>query len=273
MQRPPIAWSVGSFEHEGERLAFEVSGSGPETIVFSHGLGGSHAVWFQQVPFFADRYRVITWDARGFGSSTDRGGRSGIGTSVGDLAAVLDHLEVDGAHVVGQSMGGWTSLGLALAQPHRVITLTLANSIAGVNLSAWHEYRNTTTSGPPPMLLGQHPALGTELCNHDPAKAFLYQQLGGAGYGGVGNAPAHVVQSLAATGWDDEAVGAYAGPVLLISGSDDALFPPSMVADVATRFRAATMTVIDGAGHSAYFERPSEWNATLNGFLSAGRVA
>jgi len=272
MQRPPIAWFRGSFDHEGERLAFEVSGSGPETIVFSHGLGGSHAVWFQQVPFFADRYRVITWDARGFGSSTDRGARSGISASVGDLAAVLDHLEVESAHVVGQSMGGWTSLGLALAQAHRVATLTLANSIAGVNLSAWHEYRNTTTSGPPPMLVGQHPALGSALCEHDPAKAFLYQQLGGAGYGGVGNAPAHVVQSLAATGWDDHALGAYEGPVLLISGSDDALFPPSMVADVAKRFRTATLMVIDGAGHSAYFERPDEWNTTLNRFLTAGRV-
>ena len=264
----PIAWSVGTLEHEGERIAYEVAGAGPTSIVFCHGMGGSHAVWFQQVPFFADRYRVITWDARGFGSSSDTAAESGIPASVRDLGALLDHLDVTAAHLVGQSMGGWTSLGFALSHAERVRTLTLANSVAGVDLPAWHSFRQSTPSAPPPRILGRHPALGPGIQSSDVTKAFLYQQLGGSAYGGVGNAPAHVQQSLATTAWDLDAVAAFDRPVLVIASSADGLFPPSLLAGVAGRFPAARSVVIDGAGHSAYFEQPDAWNTALDSFLT-----
>ena len=60
----------GFVEHDGERIYFESVGAG-DTVVLSHGAGGTHAVWYQQVVVLAQKYRVVTWDQREFGRSTD----------------------------------------------------------------------------------------------------------------------------------------------------------------------------------------------------------
>ena len=75
----------------GADLYYESHGSGP-AIVLAHGVGGNHAIWFNQVAEFSRTHRVITFDHRGFGNSTDP---DGVGRSAysDDLAALLDHLE------------------------------------------------------------------------------------------------------------------------------------------------------------------------------------
>ena len=52
---------VGTLEHDGETIYYEVTGEG-EPVVLSHGAGGNHAIWFQQVLELARRYKVVTWD-------------------------------------------------------------------------------------------------------------------------------------------------------------------------------------------------------------------
>ena len=52
----------------GTDLYYETHGSGP-AIIFAHGAGGNHLSWYQQVPFFRDRFTCITFDSRGFGRS------------------------------------------------------------------------------------------------------------------------------------------------------------------------------------------------------------
>jgi pimeloyl-ACP methyl ester carboxylesterase len=64
---------TGFLEREGERIYWEAIGEGPP-LVLTHGAGGNHAVWFQQVPRFARERRVVLWDQRGFGRSSARGG-------------------------------------------------------------------------------------------------------------------------------------------------------------------------------------------------------
>ena len=125
--------ATGFVESDGERIYHEVCGEG-EPVVLCHGAGGNHASWYQQVPAFASRYRVITWDQRGFGRSTNRADRSGPRAAVADLRGLLDHLAVDKAHLVGQSMGGWVILGFALAHPERVRSLVFASTTAGIQV-------------------------------------------------------------------------------------------------------------------------------------------
>lgn len=118
---------------DGEDIWYETAGEGPP-LVLCHGLGGNTAVWFQQVPHFADRYRVISWDQRGFGRSSNTEGRHGPVTAVADLRALLDHLGVERCVVVGQSMGGWAALGAALQEPDRVAAVVLASTTGGVRV-------------------------------------------------------------------------------------------------------------------------------------------
>src|SRR5258708_37684567 len=100
----------------GTSLYYEVhpanSHSALPALVFAHGAGGNHLSWWQQVPHFMDRYTCLVFDHRGYGRSVDTADRPGGARFVDDLRALLDHLEIQSATLVAQSMGGWTSLGL-----------------------------------------------------------------------------------------------------------------------------------------------------------------
>ncbi|MBK8558937.1 alpha/beta fold hydrolase [Candidatus Amarobacter glycogenicus] len=89
---------------------YEQHGSGPD-LVFLHGAGGNHLVWWQ-VAAFSREFRCTTFDARGWGLS--RGemavGRFSLGT---DLVALLERLDIGRAHIIAQSMGGRAVAGLS----------------------------------------------------------------------------------------------------------------------------------------------------------------
>ena len=95
----------GRIERDGEELFYEfftrgqadAGGAGDDrpVVVLTHGAGGSHAVWYNQVPVLAERFRVLTWDSRGFGNSTCRSGRLSADAAVADLGAILDEVGAD----------------------------------------------------------------------------------------------------------------------------------------------------------------------------------
>ena len=118
----------GFVEVEGGRIYYEVDGDGPP-VLFIHGGLGSLRMWDEQVPLFAERYRVIRFDTRGLGrTETDDVEFS----NRADAVAVLDHLGVRSAPVVGQSRGGVIALDLALEQPDRVDALvSVAGGVSG----------------------------------------------------------------------------------------------------------------------------------------------
>jgi pimeloyl-ACP methyl ester carboxylesterase len=258
-------WVVHEIGSGGESLHVETAGDGSDVLVFCHGLGGTHAVWYQQVAHFAGRYRTITWDARGFGRSTNLSKAATVTTASADLGRVFDALGVERAHVVGQSMGGWTALGFALAQPERVRSLVLTNTLAGVGSGGWAAAARTAPAPPPPSV-GSHPALGDTLRRTDPAKAFLYQQLGSA----LAH-PAEALASLFATEFDDAALSALRCRVLMVASDEDRIFPAPLIEASAASIPGARVVTIAGAGHSTYFERPDAWNAAVGRFLEETR--
>src|SRR5205814_6990117 len=128
----------------------------------------------------AAMYRVVTWDCRGFGNSTFRSGVHGADAAAADIAAVLDETNTAAAHLVGQSMGGWWVTAFALAQPERVRSLVLTNTVGGLwtaDLEA--HFRDYVTSAREDALAhaGEHPAVGADHTHGNLAHAFLYQQL------------------------------------------------------------------------------------------------
>ncbi len=262
MGQDTAAWAVHEVAVDGETLHVETAGSGDDAIVFCHGLGGTHAVWYQQVAHLAGRFRTVTWDARGFGRSTNHGGRATVAQAALDLGVVLDAVGVERAHVVGQSMGGWTALGFTLTEPGRVRSLVLTNSLAGVATEAWAVAARQAPP-PGPAVLGVHPALGRHVMDTDRAKAFLYQQLGSST-----PPPTEARHSLLSTAFTDEQLARLGCPVLVVASDDDRIFPQPMIEAAAARIPGARLVVIPGAGHSTYFEQPAAWNAAVDGFLA-----
>jgi pimeloyl-ACP methyl ester carboxylesterase len=112
---------------DGVRLHVEETGRG-EPILFLHEFAGDHRSWEPQVRAFARRHRCIVYAARGYPPSdvpNDLGAYSQA-RAVDDALAVLDALDVERAHVVGLSMGGFATLHLGLRAPERARSLVVA---------------------------------------------------------------------------------------------------------------------------------------------------
>ena len=258
----------GFIESEGDRIYYETFGRG-DAVVFCHGYRCNHAFWYQQVPAFATRYRVITWDQCGFGRSTDHARRAGPAAAVADLLALLDHLEVEWAHLIGQSMGGWAVTGFAIAHRARVRSIVLADTNGGVSSPAIErtidEHHRFDAPEPPieNRPIGDHPSLGPQLARRDPAKALLFEQLGSAGR----PPPDGILSRLKDTRHVGRELRQLTMPTLLIAGSDDRICSPKLVNELAAIIADSRVEIIADTGHSPYFEDPQPWNEAVLHFL------
>ena len=120
------------------KLYYEDTGSG-SPVVFVHEFAGDCRSWEPQVRVLSRRYRCITYNARGFPPSDVPGeqARYSQHRARDDVRAVLDALDIDRAHVVGLSMGGFAALHFGLAYPDRALSLL----VAGVGYGAEREER------------------------------------------------------------------------------------------------------------------------------------
>lgn len=250
---------------DGERIWVETAGTGPD-LVLSHGLGGNAAAWYQQLPYFTQRYRVITWDQRGFGRSSNKGLQHGPVSAVKDLLQIMDALDVESAHLVGQSMGGWVTTGAAVAAPARVKSVVLACTTGGVPVGFGPDADPLVTKAPRfARPLGEHPAIGGRLPSLDLARAYLYQALGSFG---VRPSDAEFFRILKEHTYSDEELAAIDVPVLLIAGELDDLMTPDLIRHAAGYFSDSTVVELADRGHSPYFEDPDSWNEIVSRFLS-----
>jgi 3-oxoadipate enol-lactonase len=109
-------------EHDGARIRYRVDGSGPAVLLIHAGVADL-TMWDGEVAALRDRYRMIRYDTRGFGGTRTQAVPF---SNRADIAAVLDHLGEDRAHVVGLSRGGGIALDFTIEYPTRVRTLTVA---------------------------------------------------------------------------------------------------------------------------------------------------
>jgi pimeloyl-ACP methyl ester carboxylesterase len=112
---------------DGVKLYYEEVGRGA-TLIFVHEFAGDHRSWEPQLRFFSRRYRCVAFNARGYPPSDvpDDPEQYSQEHARDDVIAVLDHLGVERAHVVGLSMGGFATLHVGLAHPQRVRSLVIA---------------------------------------------------------------------------------------------------------------------------------------------------
>jgi proline iminopeptidase len=114
------------------RLYYEEVGQGTP-ILFIHEFASDHRGWEPQLREFGKRYRCIAYSARGYAPSDIPADQDAYSYQhvMRDAVAVLDHLKIDKAHLVGLSMGGYTCLQVALNYPARVRSMTLAGTGSG----------------------------------------------------------------------------------------------------------------------------------------------
>ncbi|NBS45052.1 MAG: alpha/beta fold hydrolase, partial [Acetobacteraceae bacterium] len=119
------------FDSAGARMRFLEEGRG-EPVLLIHGYTtNTERQWVQSgvFPALAEKYRVISLDARGHGKSAKPHDRAAYGPEMGrDLIRLMDHLNIRRAHIAGYSMGAHIVAQLAVMQPDRFVTLTLGGA-------------------------------------------------------------------------------------------------------------------------------------------------
>lgn len=115
----------------------------PETVVLHHGNAKNSRLWYAWVPLLSRQYRVVRLDARGFGRSTvpPEGYDWSLSNFGADLLRLLDYLNLDKVHLIGETVGGTISLQFAYEHPERLQSVTVCTSpykFAGV--ATYQEY-------------------------------------------------------------------------------------------------------------------------------------
>lgn len=130
-------------EVNGVALRYAVSGSGDDTLVLVHELGGALESWDDVLPALEAEYRVVRYDQRGFGLSEKWKGTLDINDMTGDIAALLDALDITGpCHVAGTAMGAGIAMAYAMQYPARVKRLVLTSPATGTTADRRQQYQD-----------------------------------------------------------------------------------------------------------------------------------
>ncbi|MFN8356542.1 MAG: alpha/beta hydrolase [Spirosomataceae bacterium] len=119
----------------GIKLYYETYGQG-QPLLLIHGNGGSIRDYRYQIPYFAKHYKVIAVDSRAQGKSVDTSSVLKYEMMADDFDALLTHLKIDSAYVIGWSDGGINGLLLAIRHPQKVkkMAITGANLISDASV-------------------------------------------------------------------------------------------------------------------------------------------
>lgn len=262
----------------GTQIHYQEAGKGPP-LVLAHGRGGNLLSWWQQVPEYSRRYRVIAFDHRGWGLSPDEGD-AGPQAFPDDLAEMLDRLEIESALLLGHSMGGMTCLRFAIAHPERVRAIVFANTFAGMRREVWLA-SDEETQGAVRSVWDRRREEGirrvftADFRRKHPEKAFLYKQIRLLNEHGPNRTNSddqidrvRALERDPETSANREQLARLTMPVLFIGGEHDEVMPVSLMSVAQGLLPNARMVVMPGTAHSAFYEEPETFNKIVMEFLS-----
>jgi pimeloyl-ACP methyl ester carboxylesterase len=257
---------------DGVEVFYEERGSGPP-LVFLHGLGSSTRDWEFQLAYFSKQWRCVAFDLPGSGKSKDPAHPHGPFSLPGYarvIAAAMKSLGLAPAHVVGLSMGGMTSLQLALDAPEVVRSITVVNASASVLAKTLKEravlgVRAMLTRTLGPKFVGKlvAPRLFPRPHEQGLRDQFIAQLA-------AQDKRTYAAVSRAVMGWSvEDRVQAIGCPVVFIA-SDGDYSPVAAKEAVAARIRDAKVIVVPDSHHALPIEKPQVFNEVLEASL-AGR--
>ncbi len=258
----------------GATIYYEEHGTGPETIVFAHGLLWSGRMFDHQVNALKDRYRCITFDFRGQGQSEVTASGYDMDTLTADAATLIEALHCAPCHFAGLSMGGFVGMRLAIRHPELLASLILMETSVDpeprenvgryrlLNFIARWLGLNLVADQVMPIMFG------AKFLN-DPARAQerkLWRERMVANHRiGISRAVQGVIDRQGVY----DLIDRITLPTLIVVGDQDVATPPAKAERIHARIRNSTLVVIPGAGHTVTVEEPDALNAALERFLAA----
>lgn len=218
------------------------------------------------------RYRLVALDWRGFGESEITNGISTMELFAGDVAGLMDALGIQNAILCGLSMGGYAAFAFLRKYPQRVAGLILADTRPGADTPEAQANRENVaqiaeTQGTGAIADLQVPRLISEYTrrHHPEVEARVRQLIDEATPRGIAAASRGMARRADST----ELLGGITCPTLVIVGEQDALIPPVVTQDYASRIPGAQFAVIPQAGHLSSLEQPEAFLQAIGGFLGS----
>jgi 3-oxoadipate enol-lactonase len=255
-------------EVNGITLTYDVKGDGP-WLVFAHSLGMTKDLWSQQVGVFSQRYRVLTYDARGHGQSSKPPGPYSYELLGADLYELLTGLDITSAAVVGLSLGGNTAQVLAAQHPDLVKALVLSDT------TVWYGpdgEKNWQARADDVRAKGLAEIIDFQLTRwfSDAFRSVRPDVVDRCRKWLIENDPAAYMEAQGALGRGDlrESTKQISCPTLITVGEGDYATPPAMAEDLHQRIAGSQLKILPGARHFSPIESAAQFNAVVSVFLS-----
>jgi 3-oxoadipate enol-lactonase len=255
-------------------IYYQVAGDGQQTLVLVNGVGDDLGGWENQVDDFVRAgLRVVSFDNRGVGRSSQLPGPYTSGEMAADLKAVADQLGLARFHLLGVSMGGVIAQEYAVAHPDDLASLVLANTFAAADPFTAAAFQTWVTvaeaAGMAVMMEQQAPWIYSPgFYQQNPARV---AELISAAQQTSQPPAAFAAQMAALTGHDcADRIGAVRVPTLVLVASDDIIIRPELSRRLFDLLGAGvgTWAAVPG-GHAAFWEDPGPWNQAVITFVRA----
>jgi pimeloyl-ACP methyl ester carboxylesterase len=256
---------------DGVEIDHEATGAGPALLLF-HAFPLGRFMWEPQAEALAATFRVVRFDARGFGGSAPGAGPLTMERIADDGAALLDHLGIDRAVVGGCSMGGYAALAFVRRHPQRLDGLVLQDTRAGADSA--EAKANRAALAEKVLAEGASAAVDAFLPKlvGETTKRQRPQVVEAVRERILATPPAAIaaaLHGLAARADSRETLPTIDVPTLVLVGAEDVLTPPAEAATMAGAIPRARLDVVPGAGHLANLENPGATNAALRAYLDS----
>ena len=251
---------------ENTSIDYDIHGEGPPLVLIG-GLGFGRWGFFKQIPALSRHFRTITFDVRG-----ERDLSEGVSDLVADVVALLDHLRIRKAHVLGTSLGGFVAQELALERPDLVDRLVLVCTSYGrggpESMSAWalaDMIGLPSLSARGAVRRGLEAATSVAYRKERPEE---FEQIVSWRLADSPSLSAYYEQMRAGARFDASGeVGSITSPTLVIHGAEDRYVPVANAVALAEAIPGARLRVLEDAGHLVFIERFADVNREVVTFL------
>jgi pimeloyl-ACP methyl ester carboxylesterase len=275
---------MATLQANGVELFYEQEGKG-ERVVLTHGAWSDGSAWQAVTPHLVDGFEVMTWDRRGHSRSGPGDEPGSVREDAADLAALIEALGADPAHVVGNSAGGAVVLNLMTMRPDLVRTaavhepgpMGLAAESGDPHLVQVVEQDKLHTdevvrliaageARPAAQYFVENVALGPGMWDQFPDELKATMETN-----------AFTVTDDIRDGWDIDSVdiaalAASSVPLLISTGSESPELEKGAAHELARRLPAAQLETLTGAGHIPHRTHPDNYAAKLIGFMEGASI-
>ena len=249
----------------GYEIAYVEAGAGDATpIIFLHGVGSDKSVWHPQIAHFSRARRAVAFDYPGYGDSDP----APKGTTRDDYASAIisamHELGIDQAHICGLSLGGVVAIALNHAAPERCASLILADTFA-VHPEGRAIYDRSIGASSDLRAMAE---ARVDVLIAQPADPEVRREV--IDTMGRIDPAAYCIGAEAVWLADQrDRAGEIRVPTLIVVGDQDLVTPVDLSNELVDLVPDARMQVIAGAGHLTNLERPGEFNAIVEGFITS----